>query len=393
MRSALAAPHLPRHGPPPACRALITAGSTQSAHLDREISAPGRSRSDNEPDNDRANTPTTTPIGGLFYLSSPRPRRHRQRLRGAGLPRRRPHRTAGVRHVRRGVRGLGAGLDADGGARARRARRDGRNPGGGTEGGRGGESMMLPIAEPGSRPSFTPIDTIPTYSGSTIFHASTSTTAPGCCGASTWNPINPPSGCRFHPRCPHAAPICAEKTPLLEPVDGDQHTVACHHYREPEARRHRVSGAGCGKGRDDRPGGELLPASPLPALMRARAEAKIVRCNLGGPIPWAQRSLVASLIHATGIAVQWRPRPGNRWSSRNVRVGCRNRSQRRSAPGTAGLITPSPNSSAPVEISCTATGCSRRGSWCVSTTNPKPAHLVARRLFWGCRGDFPTKRR
>ena len=70
MRSALAAPHLPRHGPPPACRALVTAGSTQSAHLDREISAPGRSRSDNEPDNDRANTLTTTPIGGLFYLSS-----------------------------------------------------------------------------------------------------------------------------------------------------------------------------------------------------------------------------------------------------------------------------------------------------------------------------------
>ena len=62
--------YLPRHGPPPACRALITAGSTQSAHLDREISVPGRSRSDNEPDNDRANTPTTTPIGGLFYLSS-----------------------------------------------------------------------------------------------------------------------------------------------------------------------------------------------------------------------------------------------------------------------------------------------------------------------------------
>ena len=35
----------------------------------------------------------------------------------------------------------------------------GRDPGGGTEGGRGGESMMLPIAEPGARPSFTPIDT------------------------------------------------------------------------------------------------------------------------------------------------------------------------------------------------------------------------------------------
>ncbi|MFO6418823.1 ABC transporter ATP-binding protein [Hylemonella sp. W303a] len=29
------------------------------------------------------------------------------------------------------------------------------------------------------------------------------------------NPINPPAGCRFHPRCPQAASVCAERAPVL----------------------------------------------------------------------------------------------------------------------------------------------------------------------------------
>ena len=40
------------------------------------------------------------------------------------------------------------------------------------------------------------------------------------------SPINPPSGCSFHPRCPFAEKICAEKEPLLA-YDGG-HGVACH---------------------------------------------------------------------------------------------------------------------------------------------------------------------
>jgi oligopeptide transport system ATP-binding protein len=42
------------------------------------------------------------------------------------------------------------------------------------------------------------------------------------------SPINPPSGCRFHPRCRYATEICAiEEPPLLE--HGGGHLAACHH--------------------------------------------------------------------------------------------------------------------------------------------------------------------
>ena len=41
------------------------------------------------------------------------------------------------------------------------------------------------------------------------------------------SPINPPSGCHFHPRCPFRMPICSEKYPgTTEAAPG--HTVACH---------------------------------------------------------------------------------------------------------------------------------------------------------------------
>jgi peptide/nickel transport system ATP-binding protein len=47
------------------------------------------------------------------------------------------------------------------------------------------------------------------------------------------SPIDPPSGCRFHPRCVHAAAICAATVPEMGPPVGegrleDQHRVACH---------------------------------------------------------------------------------------------------------------------------------------------------------------------
>ena len=41
--------------------------------------------------------------------------------------------------------------------------------------------------------------------------------------------LDPPSGCRFHPRCPHAMPHCAREQPTRKEV-GPRHTVACHLY-------------------------------------------------------------------------------------------------------------------------------------------------------------------
>jgi len=41
-------------------------------------------------------------------------------------------------------------------------------------------------------------------------------------------PLNPPSGCSFHPRCPRATAACAESIPQLKDIGGE-HFVACHH--------------------------------------------------------------------------------------------------------------------------------------------------------------------
>jgi len=41
------------------------------------------------------------------------------------------------------------------------------------------------------------------------------------------SPVNPPSGCRFHPRCSKAMEICSRKEPMFKDL-GNDHFIACH---------------------------------------------------------------------------------------------------------------------------------------------------------------------
>ena len=62
------------------------------------------------------------------------------------------------------------------------------------------------------------------------------------------NPIEPPSGCVFHPRCPHATEICRTVEPPLAEYPGG-HLAACHHPRNVSA--------------DEIAAAKKSPASPL----------------------------------------------------------------------------------------------------------------------------------
>lgn len=50
------------------------------------------------------------------------------------------------------------------------------------------------------------------------------------------NLIAPPSGCRFHPRCPHAVSLCTDREPLLVDESGGDHMAACWIYSSFENR-------------------------------------------------------------------------------------------------------------------------------------------------------------
>jgi peptide/nickel transport system ATP-binding protein len=48
------------------------------------------------------------------------------------------------------------------------------------------------------------------------------------------NPLNPPPGCTFHPRCPHADARCKREAPVLKlhRASGAEVVVACHAVEE-----------------------------------------------------------------------------------------------------------------------------------------------------------------
>ncbi len=56
------------------------------------------------------------------------------------------------------------------------------------------------------------------------------------------SPINPPSGCRFHPRCPWAFDRCSVEIPVYRDIGGG-HMVSCHLYDSPSTGHEQTNGA------------------------------------------------------------------------------------------------------------------------------------------------------
>jgi oligopeptide/dipeptide ABC transporter ATP-binding protein len=54
------------------------------------------------------------------------------------------------------------------------------------------------------------------------------------------NLIEPPSGCRFHPRCNYAKQICKEDIPVLEEIE-PEHFVACHEWQNISLKGEKVN--------------------------------------------------------------------------------------------------------------------------------------------------------
>jgi oligopeptide/dipeptide ABC transporter ATP-binding protein len=46
------------------------------------------------------------------------------------------------------------------------------------------------------------------------------------------NLLHPPSGCRFHPRCPYVMEICRSQEPAFDPVEKAEHLASCWLYQK-----------------------------------------------------------------------------------------------------------------------------------------------------------------
>ncbi|MGQ2901576.1 ABC transporter ATP-binding protein [Neoaquamicrobium sediminum] len=80
------------------------------------------------------------------------------------------------------------------------------------------------------------------------------------------NPTDLPTGCRFHTRCPHAQPRCAQEHPALEDAGGGR-LVACHFWRE-------IGEAEPGIGADDSADTALSRRLEVYRTFQARREAE-----------------------------------------------------------------------------------------------------------------------
>jgi oligopeptide/dipeptide ABC transporter ATP-binding protein len=107
------------------------------------------------------------------------------------------------------------------------------------------------------------------------------------------NPFNPPSGCAFHARSPHADAKCLSQPPNFRPFC-DNHIDACHHAKalpqRPDHNQSQIKG--------------LPPCRPVFSARRAGSTAAICTPIRPGPMAcWTpQRSAAATAPKATTLS-------------------------------------------------------------------------------------------
>ena len=88
------------------------------------------------------------------------------------------------------------------------------------------------------------------------------------------SPINPPKGCRFHPRCPLAMEVCRREEPVELTLDG--HMVRCHAVDE-ELDRDVLNGAD--------PNGAVLNGADPGQTAEADRVSKIIANKIAAAVP------------------------------------------------------------------------------------------------------------
>jgi peptide/nickel transport system ATP-binding protein len=111
------------------------------------------------------------------------------------------------------------------------------------------------------------------------------------------SPVDPPAGCRFHPRCPRAQDVCRVTEPLLASAPGDDetHLTACHFPIEPPAvvasdnRERATNGAGDPAAESSAEPAEPVavaassaPAAPAAAVIEGRSQWRLAWERLRG---------------------------------------------------------------------------------------------------------------
>ena len=207
------------------------------------------------------------------------------------------------------------------------------------------------------------------------------------------SPIHPPSGCRFHTRCPMAIARCSTETPPLRSIPGEGRIaadlVACHRAEEVAAGPLGITFGAAGPGRPDgRRPRPRRPRRPRPAAPRPAVHPDRRPDPVTVPDAPAARSAHPSAERLAQVRAQWTLDPAvtflNHGSLRGVPgARCWRPSRLAGAPGGGAGPVPGPRAGGPPRGRARRAGCvpgrrPRRPRLRAATPRPASTRCCAR---------------